>query len=148
MSRPQTAPRWRVLVVAPTATSSFGVSRREGHDASVYYTSRLNEGLVSSRDVGAAQAFPEEHANTVLCGDSRTLPLPDNCVHLVVTSPPYNASKEYDENLSLKEYLTLLHDVFGAECYRCWRREGVWWSTWPIWVVSPTFRFHLTSTSS
>ncbi|MAP79104.1 MAG: SAM-dependent methyltransferase, partial [Euryarchaeota archaeon] len=102
---------------ASTATSAFGVSRREGHDASVYYTSRLNEGLVSSRDVGAAQAFPEEHANTVLCGDSRTLPLPDNCVHLVVTSPPYNASKDYDEDLSLKEYLTLLHDVF-AECYR------------------------------
>ena len=102
---------------ASTATSSFGVSRREGHDASVYYTSRLNEGLVSSRPVGPANAFPEEHANTVLCGDSRTLPLPDNCVHLVVTSPPYNASKDYDEDLSLKEYLTMLHKVF-AECYR------------------------------
>ncbi|MGB1587926.1 MAG: DNA-methyltransferase [Poseidonia sp.] len=102
---------------ASTATSAFGVSRREGHDASVYYASRLNEGLVSSRDVGAARPFPEEHANTVLCGDSRTLPLPDNCVQLVVTSPPYNASKEYDEDLSLKEYLTLLQDVF-SECYR------------------------------
>ena len=79
---------------ASTATSSFGVSRREGHDASVYYTSRLNEGLVSSRNVGEAEPFPEAHANTVLCGDSRTLPLPDNCVHLVVTSPPYNASKD------------------------------------------------------
>ena len=53
----------------------------------------------------------------MLCGDSRALPLPDNCVHLVVTSPPYNASKDYDEDLSLKEYLTLLHEVF-AECYR------------------------------
>ena len=102
---------------ASTATSSFGVSRREGHDASVYYTSRLNEGLVSSRLVGAANAYPSEHANTVLCGDSRALPLPDNCVHLVVTSPPYNASKDYDEDLSLKEYLTMLHEVF-AECYR------------------------------
>ena len=102
---------------ASTVTSSFGVSRREGHDASVYYTSRLNEGLVSSRNVGEAEPFPEAHANTVLCGDSRTLPLPDNCVHLVVTSPPYNASKDYDEDLSLKEYLTLLHEVF-AECYR------------------------------
>ena len=102
---------------ASTATSSFGVSRREGHDASIYYTSRLNEGLVSSRDVGQAAPFPDEHVNTVLCGDSRVLPLPDNCVHLVVTSPPYNASKDYDEDLSLKEYLTLLHEVF-AECYR------------------------------
>ena len=45
------------------------------------------------------------------------MPLPDNCVHLVVTSPPYNASKAYDEDLSLTEYLGMLHGVF-AECYR------------------------------
>ena len=83
----------------------------------MYYTSRLNEGLVSSREVGSEQALPAAYANRVLCADARALPLPDNCVHLVVTSPPYNASKEYDENLSLGEYLTLLHDVF-AECYR------------------------------
>ena len=102
---------------ASTATSSFGVSRREGHDATTYYTSRLNEGLVASREVGEVQAFPSEHLDTVHCGDSRALPLPNNCVHLVVTSPPYNASKEYDENLSLAEYLNLLHEVF-AECYR------------------------------
>jgi site-specific DNA-methyltransferase (adenine-specific) len=102
---------------AGTATSSFGVSRREGHDASLYYNSRLNEGLVASREVGDAQTCPEERLDSLICGDSRELPLPDNCVHLVVTSPPYNASKEYDENLSLQEYLGLLHDVF-AECYR------------------------------
>ncbi len=102
---------------ASTATSAFGVSRREGHDASLYYTSRVNEGLVSSREVGPAQTLPEERLDTVVCGDARALPLPDNCVHLVVTSPPYNASKEYDDDLSLKEYLTLLHEVF-AECYR------------------------------
>ena len=58
------------------------------------------------------RAFPEEHANTVLCGDSRSLPLPDNCVQLVRPTS-YNASKDYDEDLSLKEYLTLLHDVFA-----------------------------------
>ncbi|MCH1540240.1 MAG: site-specific DNA-methyltransferase [Candidatus Poseidonia sp.] len=102
---------------AGTMTSSFGVSKREGHDASVYYNSRLNDGLVASREVGDAQNCPEEMLNSVINGDARALPLPDNCVHLVVTSPPYNASKEYDENLSLAEYLTLLHEVF-AECYR------------------------------
>jgi len=37
--------------------------------------------------------------------------LPDNSIHLMVTSPPYNVGKEYDENLSLKEYRSLLHDV-------------------------------------
>lgn len=38
--------------------------------------------------------------------------LPGNSVHLIVTSPPYNVGKEYDENLSLKEYRELLKRVF------------------------------------
>ena len=29
----------------------------------------------------------------------------ENTIDLIVTSPPYNVSKEYDEDLSLKEYL-------------------------------------------
>ena len=102
---------------AGTVTSSFGVSKREGHDASIYYGSRLNEGQVSSREVGPENQLPPTSANKVVCGDSRTLDLPDNCVQLVVTSPPYNASKSYDEDLSLAEYLQLLFDVF-QECYR------------------------------
>jgi site-specific DNA-methyltransferase (adenine-specific) len=38
--------------------------------------------------------------------------VPDNSVHLMITSPPYNVTKEYDENLTLKEYLQLLRNVF------------------------------------
>ena len=38
--------------------------------------------------------------------------LPDSCVHLMVTSPPYNARKEYDDDLTLDEYLGLLECVF------------------------------------
>lgn len=46
----------------------------------------------------------------------------DNSVHLMITSPPYNVGKEYDENLSLKEYRDreyreLLKRVF-KETYR------------------------------
>jgi len=102
---------------AGTVTSSFGVSKREGHDASIYYGSRLNEGQVSSREVGSENQLPPACANKVICGDSRALGMPDNCVHLVVTSPPYNASKTYDDDLSLAEYLQMLFDVF-QECYR------------------------------
>lgn len=43
--------------------------------------------------------------------------LPDNSVHLIVTSPPYNVQKEYDKDLTLSEYLSLLRTVF-SECYR------------------------------
>ena len=102
---------------AKTSTSSFGVSKREGHDSSKYYDSKMYDEMVTHRDVGTANSLPAEFENQIICGDSRNIPLPDNCVHLVVTSPPYNASKEYDENLSLGEYLSLLRDVF-SECYR------------------------------
>ncbi len=43
--------------------------------------------------------------------------LPDYSVHLMVTSPPYNVQKEYDEDLTLEEYRDLLHVVF-EETYR------------------------------
>ena len=43
--------------------------------------------------------------------------LPDNSVHLMVTSPPYNVTKEYDDNLTLDEYRALLKRVF-AETFR------------------------------
>ena len=43
--------------------------------------------------------------------------IPDNSLHLMVTSPPYNASKEYDQDLSLHEYLKMLFNVF-SETYR------------------------------
>jgi len=43
--------------------------------------------------------------------------IPDNSVHLMVTSPPYNVGKEYDENLSLNEYREFLKRVF-EETYR------------------------------
>ena len=38
--------------------------------------------------------------------------LPDYSVHLMVTSPPYNVQKEYDEDLTLGEYRDLLQVVF------------------------------------
>lgn len=101
----------------PTKTSSFGVSKRENHDSSMYYDSKMYQGLVSEREVGKHLELPEELENTIINCDSRNLPIPDNCVHLVVTSPPYNASKEYDEDLSLSDYLKMLHEVF-SECYR------------------------------
>lgn len=39
--------------------------------------------------------------------------IPDSSVHLMVTSPPYNVGKEYDEDLTLEEYITMLRDVFS-----------------------------------
>jgi DNA modification methylase len=43
--------------------------------------------------------------------------LPDCSVHLMVTSPPYNVGKEYDNDLTLEEYLAFLMRVW-KETYR------------------------------
>ncbi|MAT49022.1 MAG: SAM-dependent methyltransferase [Euryarchaeota archaeon] len=101
-----------------TSTSDFGISGRESHDSSKYYQSKINQNQISFREVGELQDYPSELINKIVCEDSRKLSfLPDNCVHLMITSPPYNACKEYDEDLSLNEYLGLLKDVF-EETYR------------------------------
>ena len=56
---------------------------------------------------------PQGNLNRIFCKSSEAMDeLPGNSVHLMITSPPYNVSKEYDEDLSLDEYLALLNTVW------------------------------------
>jgi site-specific DNA-methyltransferase (adenine-specific) len=102
-------------------TSKFGTTSRVSHDSSEYYDSKLYSELGGSGDDPkpvADNPFPVEYENKILLGTSENMrEIPDNSLHLMVTSPPYNVSKEYDEDLSLKEYLQLLRNVF-TETYR------------------------------
>ena len=49
--------------------------------------------------------------------------LPDGCVHLAVTSPPYNVGMEYEQDLKLDDYLEFL-SVVWKECYRVLCKGG------------------------
>jgi len=103
-----------------TKTSSFGAPGRINHDSTKFYNSRLYEDLNQKK--GNVQyienPIDEKYINKIFCKSSEAMnELPDNSVHLMVTSPPYNVGKDYDENLSLKEYRTLLKRVF-KETYR------------------------------
>lgn len=101
-----------------STTSAFGVSKRENHDSSAFYDSRLYQGHVSEVDAGSEQEAPAQAIDRIYTADSRNMSaLPDNSVHLMVTSPPYNVGKEYDEDLSLDDFRDLLRAVF-AETYR------------------------------
>jgi len=97
-----------------TATSAFGTPGRISHDASTFYGARLYEGLDSGGEVNHVEStVPPEYLNRIFCKSSEAMDeLPDNSVHLMITSPPYNVSKEYDEDLSLDEYLALLNTVW------------------------------------
>lgn len=105
-----------------TKTSTFGTSSRINHDASQYYSSKLYSDLPKGSGNGSQPVlnnlFPSEYENRIILGNSENMrDIPDNSLHLMVTSPPYNVTKEYDENLSLTEYLQLLKNVF-SETYR------------------------------
>jgi site-specific DNA-methyltransferase (adenine-specific) len=102
-----------------TSTSAFGTSGRINHDSSKFYDSKLYKELdVKAPVLQETHAFPQEYLNTIILNSCRNMAeLPDNCLHLMITSPPYNVSKEYDEDLSLEEYLALLRDAF-TETYR------------------------------
>jgi site-specific DNA-methyltransferase (adenine-specific) len=100
-------------------TSSFGTQSRISHDASQYYESKLYAGLpMAQTPAGLDNELPPEMTNCIVHGSAEQMSgLPDNCVHLMVTSPPYNVTKTYDDDLSLQEYLGLLERVL-RETYR------------------------------
>jgi DNA modification methylase len=112
--------RREALAVAKcSSTRSFGSSKRENHDSAAFYDSRLYDQFdLMELDDLAERKLPEECIDRVFHKDSRELnELPDNSIHLMVTSPPYNVGKDYDGDLSLDEYRALLQDVF-AETFR------------------------------
>jgi site-specific DNA-methyltransferase (adenine-specific) len=102
-----------------TTTSSFGTPGRINHDSSQFYNSRLYEGLIPNEKVKQLEnKVPKELLNKHYCHSSESMSeLPDNSVHLMITSPPYNVTKEYDNNLNLEEYLQILKKVW-KETYR------------------------------
>jgi site-specific DNA-methyltransferase (adenine-specific) len=102
-----------------TKTSSFGTPGRINHDSSQFYNSRLYEGLITDEKVKQIEnKIPPDLLNKHFCHSSEQMSeLPDNSVHLMITSPPYNVTKEYDDNLNLEEYLVLLKNIW-KETYR------------------------------
>ena len=100
-----------------TETASFGAGKRESHDASAFYRRRLLE-HAPTVTTGEPQTPPDEIIDTLFCSSSEAMTeIPDDCVALMVTSPPYNVGKDYDDDLTLDEYLELLHRVL-AEAVR------------------------------
>lgn len=113
-----------------TSTSDFGVGRREAHDASAFYGSKLylesEQNQVHSPEDLAAVPVPEpgDWADRLFTHTAEDMHhLPDNSIALAVTSPPYNANKQYDDDLTLDEYLALISNV-GSEVYRVLRPGG------------------------
>ena len=97
-----------------TRTSSFGSPGRINHDSTPFYSSKLYESLPKEQEVRYIEnPIPSKFLDKIFCKSSEMMDeLPDNSVHLMVTSPPYNVGKEYDEDLTLEEYREFLKRVW------------------------------------
>lgn len=102
-----------------TATSNFGVSRREGHDSSAFYNRFPIPEIGEADDVS-----PPACLDQLWVGDARKMDLhgevADGSVALVVTSPPYFVGKEYEEAVGqghipadYVDFLDMLEEVFS-----------------------------------
>ena len=108
----------------PTATTAFGVGRRESHDSSSFYD-RFTAPEISTDD--RVNPIPDDLA-PIHRRDSREIArvLPPSSVALVVTSPPYFVGKDYELAVtgdpdtrgsvpsvptSYLDYLRMLHEV-------------------------------------
>jgi site-specific DNA-methyltransferase (adenine-specific) len=97
-----------------TKTSAFGIAGRVNHDSSKFYDSKLYAGKKPSGKVEFIEnPIDNKILNQIYCKSSENMSeIPDSSIHLMVTSPPYNVKKEYDQDLSLSEYRELLKTVF------------------------------------
>jgi site-specific DNA-methyltransferase (adenine-specific) len=103
-----------------TKTSSFGTNGRINHDSTKFYNSKLYKDLNGSKEIiTTTNDFPKDLLNTIIHGSCENMDkIPDNSLHLMITSPPYNVSKEYDADLSLNEYLSLGEKSFFRKISR------------------------------
>ncbi|HRC89931.1 MAG TPA: site-specific DNA-methyltransferase [Bacteroidales bacterium] len=104
----------RVIRKYGTSTSSFGTNGRINHDSSRFYNTKMYSSLKKHELTELSEnEVPAEFLNTFILGSAENMKeLPDNSIHLMITSPPYNVTKEYDNDLTLQEYLELLRKSF------------------------------------
>jgi len=97
-----------------TQTSSFGSPGRINHDSTAFYASKLYKELPQEQKTKYVEnPIPSQFLDKIFCKSSENMEeLPDNSVHLMVTSPPYNVGKDYDEDFTFTEYLEFLKRIW------------------------------------
>lgn len=110
--------RWHKIVSKKTSMNSFGTSSRQGHDSSKFYERKIYD------EQKLDESKKEEEEESICIHDriynhtsEQMHELPDNSIHLMVTSPPYNVGKEYDQDMTISEYRNMLCRVW-QETYR------------------------------
>jgi len=94
---------------------------KEQNRSKHYYANDHNFSKVNNK-------FPSEYENKIICADSLHFlkKLPDNCIDIIVTSPPYNFGLNYDthnDTAMWNDYFNMLFSIF-RECIRVLKYGG------------------------
>ncbi len=94
---------------------------KEANRNQYYYANSNNFPIINN-------TLPKEYENSIICGDSYEVlkKLPDNCIDLVFTSPPYNFGLDYEANEDAHhwdKYFSKLFEIF-SECIRVVKYGG------------------------
>ena len=93
---------------------------------------KIRRGTGSRKDLIVSPDPPEiaRYVNRIICGDAlhALRSMPDRCIDIVITSPPYNfghayAQDERDDTREWNEYFKTLNGIW-AECYRLLKPGG------------------------
>lgn len=105
--------------MAKNQMRSFGVNNRVGYNSDDFYKRNVYDPTKRGQKQSSVESIvPENNLNKIFAHSSETMDeLPDNSVHLMITSPPYNVGKEYDDDLTLADYRAMLKRVW-KETYR------------------------------
>lgn len=72
--------------------------------------------------------LPHKFTNKIICGDSEAIlsKLPDNCVDIIFTSPPYNFGLEYSSNDDASRWQSYFNKLFSIfdQCIRVLKFGG------------------------
>jgi DNA modification methylase len=111
----------RVYVGYNDERKTVNRKEKEKNRESYYYT-RNNDFSDTNNEV------PSQYVNQIVCSDSKSVlkQLPDNCIDLIFTSPPYNFGLDYnknDDDHHWEKYFQLLFGIFD-ECVRVLKYGG------------------------
>ncbi|MDR1554302.1 MAG: site-specific DNA-methyltransferase [Prevotellaceae bacterium] len=94
---------------------------KENKRGQFYYTNGNDFSLKNNE-------LPPNYENKIICGDSQIIlsNLPDNCVDLVITSPPYNFGLDYADTNDDSHWETYFNKLFSIfkECIRVLKYGG------------------------
>ena len=102
-----------------TENTNFGSIVKGGHDYKKLYSSKMfNEFQMPENQEFRENSISKMDLNKLYIKSTEVMDeIPDESIHLMILSPPYNVGKEYDNDLTLEEYEKLFGSVF-CEIYK------------------------------